>query len=146
MSNDRMDLIEKEIEIQQRNVSYDTKEYTIELIVSKYLDNIEDEQNEFFVPDYQREFVWDDERQSRFIESLMMGLPIPYLFLAENSDGRYEIVDGSQRIRTLSAFLKDELVITNVDKINYLNGMKFSQLNSSRQRKFRNISFGVSIK
>lgn len=140
MQETSLDLIEKEIEIQQRNVSYDTKEYTIELIVEKYLKDIDTEQNEFYVPDYQREFVWDDVRQSRFIESLLMGLPIPYIFLAENSDGRYEIVDGSQRIRTLAAFIKDDLTIIGLDKIRNLNGLKFSQLKISRQRKFKNIS------
>lgn len=140
MSDKNFELIEKEIEIQQRNVSYDTKEYTIEIIVDKYLNGLDDEENEFFVPDYQREFVWDELRQSRFIESLIMGLPIPYIFLAENSDGRYEIVDGSQRIRTLAAFLKDELEITGLEKIRNMNGLKFSQLNISRQRKFKNIS------
>lgn len=82
-------IIEKEIQEQQRNISYDTKEYTVEIIVKKYQERLEEEDNEFFVPDYQREFVWDDVRQSRFIESLLMGLPIPYIFLAETSDGRY---------------------------------------------------------
>ncbi len=87
MEESNLELIEKEIEVQQRNVSYDTKEYTIEIIVDKYLNGLDNEENEFFVPDYQREFVWDELRQSRFIESLIMGLPIPYIFLAENADG-----------------------------------------------------------
>lgn len=140
MLENNLELIEQEIEIQQRNVSYDTKEYTIEIIVSKYLEGLDSDENEFFVPDYQREFVWDDLRQSRFIESLIMGLPIPYIFLAENSDGRYEIVDGSQRIRTLAAFLNDELEITGLEKIRNMNGLRFSQLKMSRKRKFKNIS------
>lgn len=140
MEEGNLELIEKEIEVQQRNVSYDTKEYTIEIIVDKYLNGLDNEENEFFVPDYQREFVWDELRQSRFIESLIMGLPIPYIFLAENADGWYEIVDGSQRIRTLAAFIKDELEIVGLEKIRNMNGLKFSQLKISRQRKFRNIS------
>ena len=77
----RLAELENEIESQQRNVSFDTKEYTIEIIVDKYLKDLDDEKNEFFVPDYQREFVWDEYRQSRFIESLLIGLPIPYIFL-----------------------------------------------------------------
>ncbi len=81
-------------------MSYDTKKYTIEIIVDNYLNGLDNEEKEFLVSDYQREFVWDELRQSRFLESLIMGLPIPYIFLAENADGRYEIVDGSQRIRT----------------------------------------------
>lgn len=137
--------LEREIEKQQRNVSFDTKEYTIEIIVQKYLSEIDNEQNEFFVPEYQREFVWDTLRQSRFVESLMIGLPIPYIFLAETSKGRYEIVDGSQRIRTLAAFLNDELVIKGLEKIKDLNKLCFSDLDISRQRKFKNISLKMIV-
>lgn len=83
----KLEILENEIELQQRNVSFDTKEYTIEIIVSKYLTDLDKDANEFFVPDYQREFVWDECRQSRFIESLLIGLPIPYIFLAETNTG-----------------------------------------------------------
>ena len=138
-------LIEQKIQEQQRNVSYDTKEYTVEIIINKYQDGLADEDNEFFVPDYQREFVWDEIRQSRFIESLLMGLPIPYIFLAETKEGRYEIVDGSQRIRTLAAFVDDELTLKGLDKIKEINGIKFSELPKSRQRKFRNISLKMIV-
>jgi hypothetical protein len=137
--------LEAEIENQQRNVSYDTKEYTIELIVQKYLTDLDKEQNEFFVPEYQREFVWDDVRQSRFIESLMIGLPIPYIFLAETTSGQYEIVDGSQRIRTLAAYLNDDLKIRGLEKIADLNNLVFSDLDISRQRKFKNISLKMIV-
>lgn len=140
-----MNKLEEEIESQQRNVSFDTKEYTVEIIVQKYLKDLDKETNEFFVPDYQREFIWDTIRQSRFIESLMLGLPIPYIFLAETSDGRYEIVDGSQRIRTLSAFLNDQLIIKGLEKIPDLNSLKFSELVISRQRKFKNISLKMIV-
>jgi hypothetical protein len=134
------DLIEVENQIieEQKTVDFDTREFTIEIMVNKYLVNIEEEQNELFVPDYQREFVWDLTRQSRLIESLVLGLPIPIIFVAENEDGRLEIVDGSQRIRTLSAYLSDELVLENLEKLSLLNGFKFSDLNTSRQRKIKN--------
>lgn len=143
MSYKDLGRLEKDIDNQQRNVSYDTKEYTIELIVNKYLDRLDLDDNEFFVPDYQREFVWDDIRQSRFIESLMIGLPIPYIFLAETVSGRYEIVDGSQRIRTLAAFVNNDLKIKGLEKIPSLNELRFSDLDPARQRKFRNISMKI---
>lgn len=137
--------LENEIENQQRNVSYDTKEYTIELIVQKYTKDFDKDENEFFVPEYQREFVWDINRQSRFIESLMIGLPIPYIFLAETQKGRYEIVDGSQRIRTLAAYLNDNFKIHGLEKIAELNGLAFSDLELARQRKFKNISLKMIV-
>ena len=72
-------------------------------------------------------------RQSRFIESLLVELPIPYIFLAETKSGRYEIVDGSQRIRTLVAFLHNDLQIERLEVLKSLNGFKFSDLDIARQ-------------
>ena len=145
MMNTKIEKLEKEIEQEQRNVSYDTREYTIEYIVDKYSKGVDKDENEFFVPDYQREFVWGKGRQSRFIESLLVGLPIPYIFLAETKNGRYEIVDGSQRIRTLAAFLQNDLKIEKLEVLKSLNGFKFSDLDVARQRKVRNISLKMIV-
>ena len=110
--------IENQIEQDQKAVSYDIREFTIEYYVSKYLDGLDTEENELYVPDYQREFIWEEKRQSKFIESLMLGLPIPLVFVAEiEKDGRLEIVDGSQRIRTLAAFLNDDLELKGLEKL-----------------------------
>lgn len=112
-------------------------------MVNKYLDKLESEKNELFVPPYQREFVWDDERQSKFIESLMLGLPIPLLFVAEDSEtGRWEIVDGSQRIRTLAADLSGALKITALTK---LNGTRYTKISPSRQNKFKNMPIRMVV-
>ena len=131
-------MIEEQIEQEKKSVDYDTRELTIEIIVNKYLDGIDDDENEIFVPDYQREFTWDDQRQSKFIESIILGLPVPLMFLAENEKGRLEIVDGSQRIRTLAAFLRDELVLIGLEKLTNLNGLTFSKLPVARKRKINN--------
>jgi hypothetical protein len=72
---------ESQIRTHQREVEYQTKEFTVELLVQKYLDGISDDENEIFIPAYQRSFVWGQERQSKFIESVMLGLPVPYIFL-----------------------------------------------------------------
>ena len=135
---DIIELIEQQIDEQQKSVDYDTREFTIEYIANKYLTDLESEKNEIFVPDYQREFTWDEKRQSKYIESIVLGLPIPLMFLAENQEGRLEIVDGSQRIRTLSAFVTDDLTISGLQKLTNLNNMKFSQLSLSRQRQIKN--------
>lgn len=130
--------VEEQITTQQKEVDFDTREFTIEIIVSKYNTGIDQEDNELYVPDYQRDFVWDDERQSRLIESIILGLPIPVIFVAENSDGKLEIVDGSQRIRTLSAFLNNQLTLIGLERLNKLNKLNFSNLEISRQRKIKN--------
>lgn len=145
VSETLINLIEQQIDEEQRNVKYDIREFTIEYYVDKYSKGEETDKNELFVPEYQREFIWDNKRQSRFIESLMLGLPVPLVFVAENEDGRLEIVDGSQRVRTLNAFLHDELCLTGLEKLNKMNDLCFSQLPLSRQRKFKNIPMRMIV-
>lgn len=55
----------------------------------------------FFVPRFQRGFVWSQRHASRFIESLLMGLPVPGVFLYKDEGNRHLVVDGQQRLRTL---------------------------------------------
>ena len=62
-------------------------------------------------PEYQRAFRWDEQRQSDFIESILLGIPFPSIFVATNPDGKWELIDGLQRVSTVLAFcneLKDE--------------------------------------
>ncbi|QTA79886.1 Uncharacterized protein dnl_21680 [Desulfonema limicola] len=139
ITKEMADKAEAQIEAEMKNVDYDTREFTIEYIVDKYINGIENEDNELYVPDYQREFIWRYYRQSRFIESLILGIPIPLIFVAEIKDtGRLEIVDGSQRIRTLAAFLNNEFRLVGLNKLPLLNNFYFRDFPLSRQRKFKN--------
>ncbi len=63
-------------------------------------------------PDFQRDFIWDDGKQSRLIESIIMRIPLPVLYLAEDDEGRMIVVDGLQRLSTLKRFVDDELRLT----------------------------------
>ena len=133
---------EDEIRSHHADVDYDTKEYPVEVIVQKYREGLDSDRNELFIPDYQREMAWTDAHQSKFIESVLIGLPIPYLFVADvggdpEFDGRLEIVDGSQRIRTLHRFLSNELELSRLEKLKSLNGFRFSDLPGARQRRFK---------
>jgi hypothetical protein len=133
---------EEQIRAHATDVDYAVREYPIEVLVSKYLDGASQGENEIFVPDYQRNFVWSDEQQSRFVESVLIGLPIPYLFVAdvrsddEDLSGRLEIVDGTQRIRTLAAFVTNELRPVGLQKLLLLNRSRFTDLLPSRRRRF----------
>ena len=79
-------------------VTYIITEFTVEFLAGKVGND------QYYVPPYQREFIWNETSQSRFIESILMGLPIPFIFLWQDPDGNHEIVDGSQRLRTLVPF------------------------------------------
>lgn len=120
----------------QRTLEYDTKEFTIELLVQKFGSG--DESADIFVPLYQRHFSWDEWRQSRFMESVLMGLPVPFLFFGDMADGRLEIVDGLQRLSTCSHFLRDQLVLVGCEKIPSLDGFRFSDLPGPQQRRLKN--------
>jgi Protein of unknown function DUF262 len=141
ITTERKDEAEAEIRDKQKPIDYDTKEYPVEILVQKYTDGLSDDTNELFIPDYQREMAWDDARQSKFIESVLLGLPIPYVFVAdipdEENEARLEIIDGTQRIRTLARFLNNELKLEDLEKLKKLNDFRFSDLPLPRQRRFK---------
>jgi hypothetical protein len=86
------------------NVLVRTEHYTIK----EALKRIEEHAIELH-PDYQRDFVWDTVRQSRLIESVLMRIPLPVLYVAEDHDGRRVVVDGLQRLTTFQRFANGQL-------------------------------------
>jgi hypothetical protein len=130
---------EQQIREKQQEVKYDLRDFTVELVVSHFNESL------FYIPEYQREHVWNPQRQSRFIESVVLGLPIPMMFLAEMSDGTLEIVDGVQRISTLDAFFAGDLRLDNLERLNLLNGMAFADLPVSQQRKLRTRALRIVV-
>lgn len=78
-------------------------------------------------PDFQREFVWDQKKQSRLIESILMRIPLPVFYVAENADGRLIVVDGRQRVTTLQRFIQGELKLDLLDRKD-LHGKRFNEL------------------
>ena len=133
---------EKSIKDANKEIQYGTREFTIEVILDKYNNGIETATNELFVPDYQRAFKWDNKILSRFIESILMDFPIPYIYVAdvesedEELDGRIEIIDGSQRIRALAAFVSNDTCLKDLKELKDLEGFYFKDLTSGRQRRF----------
>ena len=86
---------EDQIAEKRQKINYDTIEFTIETLV-EYI-----KKGEIYIPEHRRGVVWDFNRQSRFIESIFLGLPIPPLFVAQRTESQWlEIIDGSQRVRT----------------------------------------------
>jgi len=141
-----LDEQEEIINSTRKNVKYDTKEYTLEHLVSKFNLMIdENKQTEIFIPFYQRKFVWKDDRQSKFIESILLGLPIPPMYFAEIDEGILEVIDGSQRIRTIDRFLRNDLKLKGLQRLDTLNGLKFNDFSSSRKRKINNVSMRAVV-
>lgn len=105
----RVDAAEQRAELQQqrRKVDFDSYDITVDELVRRVArGRIE------IAPAYQRQFRWGPERQSRLIESLLLGIPVPPLFMATNVEEdegtSWEVVDGLQRLLSLTNFLGDE--------------------------------------
>lgn len=79
-------------------------------------------------PRFQRHFIWDKTRQSRLIESIFLGLPLPAIYLSEYDDGRMTIVDGLQRISTIRDFVRGDLRLCNMEYFDICNGKTFMEL------------------
>lgn len=132
--------IEEQIERESIPYDYDTKEYPVEVLVSKYISK------DIIVPDYQRQEVWDIKQRSRFIESVFLGVPImPFLVSFIPKTGLLEIIDGSQRIRTLVRYVNDEFKLQGLKKLTFLNGTKFSQMSDFWQKKFKYRDFRIHV-
>jgi hypothetical protein len=150
IAHEQREAVEAEIREKQKIVDYDTKEYPVEVLVQKYKEGLDEDINELYIPDYQREMIWTDEHQSKFIESIFLGLPIPYIFVAdlrpeEEDLGRLEIVDGTQRIRSLYRFIENELRLCGLKKLEKLNNFKFSDLPLARQRRFNRATIRMIV-
>lgn len=79
-------------------------------------------------PEFQRRDRWDEERQSRLIESLLMNVPIPPVFLGEDEYGFYVVLDGRQRLTAIQNFLNNTLTLCGLSVWDDLNGLKFNDL------------------
>ena len=99
-------------------------------------------------PFYQRRLRWDAKRQSRFIESFIVNIPIPPLFLYEASYNSYEVVDGQQRITAIQNFYSGELRLEGLQHWPELNGRSYSTLPSKIRAGIdrRSISYVVVLK
>ena len=131
LSDEKLAAIEEQIQRESVPYVYDTKEYPVEVIIAKY------SKDQIFVPHYQRNYVWKPDEKSRFIESVFLGVPImPFLVSVSGDDAELEIIDGSQRIRTLEEYCRDGFKLSGLKKLTELNGTKFSELTESRKNKF----------
>jgi len=110
--------------------------------------------NELLKPELQRKYVWEKPEASRFIESILLGLPIPSIFLAKTPENNKLIIDGYQRIMTVydyvkrGTFTKDgkAFKLTNTAKINYRwKGKSYSELSENDQKKIKQTTIHAII-
>ena len=98
------DIEQEEVIIERYDISSYPADYTVKVLVDKL------RKEKIVLPDFQRRFIWDTRKQSRLIESILLGLPVPQIFLFKKvGDPKLYIIDGYQRLQTLRNFLEDNL-------------------------------------
>lgn len=133
-----------ELNEQKRKVDFNSYDMSVKELISMVNDGIID-----IAPEYQRQFRWDEERQSILIESILLGIPVPALFMATNNDGTWEVIDGVQRLSTIINFAseldsiarmkidkKDPLVLKEVKKLKSFEGDSFKDFPRTLQIDF----------
>lgn len=129
------------------NIDVITRSMTVDLLLSRADSQMIDLQ-----PDFQRRWgIWDNRRQSRLIESLLLRIPLPVLYAAEDDDERWEIVDGIQRLSTISKFIRpsivesEPLVLTDLEYLTNYNGKLFSDLAPRLQMRLRETELVIHL-
>jgi hypothetical protein len=123
---------------------YNINSWGADLSFRELIDRYDD--NELVKPEMQRNYVWDKSEASRFIDSILLGLPIPSIFLAKTKNEKMLIIDGYQRIMTVRDYVRgifstDSKVfrLTKSNKVNpRWQGKAFSELTETEQRKIKN--------
>ncbi|QDV62759.1 DUF262 domain-containing protein [Crateriforma conspicua] len=89
-------------------------------------------------PEYQRDYVWDDTKASLLIESILLNVPIPVVYVAEDEDGCWNVVDGLQRLSSIARFMNNEFALRGLEVLSDLNRLRYHKLNPKASRILRN--------
>jgi uncharacterized protein with ParB-like and HNH nuclease domain len=130
---------------------YNIKSWGADLSFRELIQLYDDE--DLVKPELQRKYIWDKSEASRFIDSILLGLPVPSIFLAKQHDEKMLIIDGYQRLMTVRDYVKgifstDNKVfkLTRSEKINRRwRGKAFSELPDTEQRRIRNTTIHAII-
>ncbi|MEL6562519.1 MAG: DUF262 domain-containing protein [Bacteroidota bacterium] len=123
------------------NVKYSISYYGVDFPIDSLVKRMEED--EFIIPDFQRKYVWDSKDASRFIESVLLRLPVPAIFLARDKySHKLIVIDGQQRLKTLLYFTKGEFPDGKKFKLKNVvptyEGKTYDDLDLADQRDFNN--------
>ncbi len=135
--------------IDDENIIYQITSFGADYLVDGLVSRIE--RGDIYRPDFQRQFVWSVPQASRFIESILLGLPIPGIFLYREEDTqKHLIIDGLQRLTTLHSFQKGKLPnssrvfkLTNVKE--QFENKSLDELDPADQRRFQDTAIHATI-
>ena len=117
-----------------------------ESVVTWYLEAIEYQEINMYTEFQRSSGAWDNLKKSRFIESLLMHLPITPIFLAQNEDYEYDIIDGLQRLNTINEYVREKsFFLEGMEFYPELNGLKYDELPPIACRHLQNSRIPVSV-
>lgn len=107
-----------------------------DLVVSSLIDQI-GASDIILRPSFQRGYVWPNRTASKLIESIVLNVPIPPCFLAQNEDFELDVVDGQQRLETIRRYYQNEFSLSGLEVLKELNGKRYHQLPNKVQRQIK---------
>ncbi len=96
-------------------------------------------------PDFQREFLWNEKQKSELIESIIMGIPLPLIYVKEDENGVFIIVDGRQRLTTLFDFMNDKFSLKSLRMLYDINRKKFSGLTQKQKNRIEECQLSLHV-
>lgn len=134
-----------QIERERKSIKTDSYNMSIGELINLYNDG-ELELN----PAYQRLYRWNEEQKTNFIESILLGIPIPEIFVAQKKDGKWDVVDGVQRVSTILQLTGDldgfdPLVLEKTKYLPDMDGFTWSTLPIEVKRLLRRAKIGINI-
>jgi hypothetical protein len=112
----------------ERTIHTNTYDLSINTLIEQWSDKT------LLIPDFQREYVWDNAKASRLIESLLLNIPIPPLYFAETDEAQYQIVDGHQRVFSVVRYLDNQFPLSGLRMQSEFKGSRFFKLPPREQR------------
>ena len=148
---DEIGAVEEELPPQEYDVWQMPVDYTLEVLHSKW------QKGEITIPEFQRDYVWSKVQASRLIESFLMGLPVPPVFLFVDKDQRLLVIDGMQRLKSIFYFFDGYLdgsdgsrkpfELVGINEGSRLHARTFEQLEEEDQLRLKNTALrAIQIK
>lgn len=116
-----------------KQIRITTKNFTIREVFIQITDEELD-----LAPDFQRSFIWDEKKQTRLIESILLGIPLPAFYFNQDALGGHQVIDGVQRLTTIKLFMSNQLHLNEVH-LEYLKayqGLTYDTLDALIRRQF----------
>jgi hypothetical protein len=117
-----------------------TKPFSLRQVVDMIQDGDID-----LAPDFQRLFVWNRVQRSRLIESVLLGIPLPAFYFNQDGEGAMQVVDGVQRLTTISSFVTQGEPLLDLEYLKGLEGQTFDKLDAALRRRFQQTQIFVNV-